>query len=333
LSAVRRRLYTATLRREALLIQVSNLSKRYGNFQAVDGVSFNLKKGEILGFLGPNGAGKTTVMRIITSFLSATGGNVKVAGHDVFDEPLAVKRQIGYLPETPPLYSEMRVREYLGFCGRIKGIHSSRELNKRLKYVIERCALGEVQKRHIHKLSKGYRQRVGLAQALIHNPPILILDEPTSGLDPHQIIEVRRLIRQLAGEHSILLSTHILPEANLTCDRILIINRGKILAEDSTERLTGKLKGNDNLRLTCSKSPNDLSKTLAGLPGIIGVKTQPKVSGTDKAVTVMDIECELGAEKRGLLSRTVVEAGADLLELRTLTMSLEEIFIQITSRE
>ena len=315
------------------MIQVSNLSKRYGSFLAVDEISFNLKKGEILGFLGPNGAGKTTVMRIITGFLSATNGEVKVAGYDVFTHPLEVKRQIGYLPELPPLYREMRVREYLKFCGRIKGLRRAREIKQRLEYVIEGCALKEVQNLHIHKLSKGYRQRVGLAQALIHNPPILILDEPSAGLDPHQIIGVRRMIRQLAGAHSILLSTHILPEASLTCDRVLIIDRGKILAEDSTERLTGKLKGSERLRLACRGAPKDLPKTLAGLPGIIKVDPQPAGSGGGDGVLLLDIECKLGVDSRGRLARTVVEAGAELLELRAQAMTLEEIFIQITSRD
>ena len=260
------------------MIQVSNLSKRYGNFLAVDKISFNLKKGEILGFLGPNGAGKTTVMRIITGFLSATGGEVKVAGYDVFTHPLEVKRQI-------------------------------------------------------HKLSKGYRQRVGLAQALIHNPPILVLDEPSAGLDPHQIIEVRRMIRQLAGAHSVLLSTHILPEASITCDRVLIINRGKILAEDSTERLTGKIKDSERLRLACRGAPKDLPKTLAGLPGIIKVDSQPADSGTGHGVLLLDVEYKLRDDSRGRLARAVVEAGAELLELRAQTMTLEEIFIKITSRD
>ena len=302
------------------MIQVSNLSKRYGNFLAVDKISFNLKKGEILGFLGPNGAGKTTVMRIITGFLSATGGEVKVAGYDVFTHPLEVKRQIGYLPELPPLYREMRVREYLKFCGRIKGLKRTREIKQRLDYVLEGCALKEVQNLHIHKLSKGYRQRVGLAQALIHNPPILVLDEPSAGLDPHQIIEVRRMIRQL-------------PEASITCDRVLIINRGKILAEDSTERLTGKIKDSERLRLACRGAPKDLPKTLAGLPGIIKVDSQPADSGTGHGVLLLDVEYKLRDDSRGRLARAVVEAGAELLELRAQTMTLEEIFIKITSRD
>ncbi|MEA2062676.1 MAG: ATP-binding cassette domain-containing protein [Gemmatimonadota bacterium] len=314
------------------MIKVSDLTKRYGNFLAVDKISFQLKKGEILGFLGPNGAGKTTVMRIITGFLSATRGDVSVSGHDVFLEPLEVKRNIGYLPELPPLYHEMRVADYLEFCGRIKGLKGARTLKKRLDYVIECCALGEMRSRHIHKLSKGYRQRVGLAQALIHDPPILILDEPSSGLDPHQIIEVRQLIRSLAGKHSILLSTHILPEASRTCDRVLIIDRGKILAEDTTEQLTGKLTGGERLSLMVRNAPDGFRKLLSGVPGAAGVETTAGGPG-DSGTRRFDIDCKPEADIRSDLARTVVESGADLLELKSQAMTLEEIFIQITSRD
>ncbi len=314
------------------MIHVNNLTKRYGNFKAVDNISFNLRKGEILGFLGPNGAGKTTSMRIITGYLSATMGNVTVAGHDIFLQPLAVKRNIGYLPETPPVYRDMRVGDYLNFCGKIKGLNGYRDRKRRLSFVVERCGLGEVRNVHIQKLSKGYRQRVGLAQALIHNPPVLILDEPTAGLDPHQIIGVRELIRQLAGDHSILLSTHILPEANLTCDRVLIIDRGKILAEDTTERLTGELTGHDMIRLTVSGAPEDIRQSIGKLEGVAKVDEQ-KVPGAGKrGHRQFDVGYELGQDRRGELSRAVIESGAELLELRTQSLSLEEIFIKITTR-
>jgi len=315
------------------LIQVSNLSKRYGNFTAVDDISFNLRKGEILGFLGPNGAGKTTTMRIIAGYLSATQGNVKVSGYDIFDQPQKVKSNIGYLPELPPLYHDMRVRDYINFCGKIKGLKRGRERSKRLRYVIERCSLEEVQNLHIHKLSKGYRQRVGLAQALIHNPPILILDEPSAGLDPHQIIGVRQLIRQLAGEHSILLSTHILPEASLTCDRVLIIGRGKILAEDTTEKLTGKLKGSDTVRVFLRGGPEDLLQRIKSLAGVLEVREQKSEGRSKDQLRQFDISYELGKDRRGELSRALVETGAELLELRPQAMTLEEIFIKITSKE
>ncbi len=314
------------------MIQVNNLTKRYGNFKAVDDISFNLRKGEILGFLGPNGAGKTTSMRIITGYLSATRGNVTVAGHDIFLQPLAVKRQIGYLPETPPVYRDMRVSDYLDFCGKIKGLNGYRDRKRRLNFVVERCGLGEVRNVHIHKLSKGYRQRVGLAQALIHNPPVLILDEPTAGLDPHQIIGVRELIRQLSGDHSILLSTHILPEANLTCDRVLIIDRGKILAEDTTEQLTGDLTGQNTIRLIVSGAPEDFKQRISGLQGVVKVQEQKKSVVGKEGLRHFDIGYELGKDRRGELSRAVVQSGAELLELRPHSLSLEEIFIKITTR-
>jgi len=313
------------------LIKVENLTKRYGNFHAVRGISFQLKKGEILGFLGPNGAGKTTTMRIITGFLSRSEGTVEVAGHDIFEHPLEAKRNIGYLPELPPLYKEMRVIDYLNFCGVIKGLKNGRERRRRLEFVLDRCALGEVRSFHMHKLSKGYRQRVGLAQALIHNPPILILDEPTSGLDPHQIIEVRQLIRQIAGDHSILLSTHILPEASLTCDRVLIINRGRIMAEDTTERLTGRLKDSEILSLTWRGGPSDLCDRLSRLPGMLKIG-KPETDREDSRISRLEIEFELKKDHRGELARTVVESGAELIELRADKMSLEEIFIRLTSR-
>ncbi len=315
------------------MIQVDNLSKRYGNFMAVDNISFNLRKGEILGFLGPNGAGKTTTMRIIAGYLSATRGTAKVSGYDIYDHPQEVKRNIGYLPEFPPLYREMRVRNYLNFCGRIKGLKSGRVRRKRLQYVIEHCSLGEVQNLHIHKLSRGYRQRVGLAQALIHNPPILILDEPSAGLDPHQIIGVRQFIRQLAGEQSILLSTHILPEASLTCDRVLIIDRGKILAGDTTEKLTGKLKGCDMVRVLLHGGPEDIFQRIKAFPGVLEVSEQKSPDRKKDDPRLFEISYKLGKNRRGELARALLETGAELLELRPKAMTLEEIFIKITSKE
>ena len=314
----------------AVLIKVNGLTKRYGNFLAVDNISFNLRKGEILGFLGPNGAGKTTTMRIITGFLSATEGEVTVAGHDIFDNPLAAKKQIGYLPELPPLYREMRVKDYLAFCGRLKGIKSGRQLRQRLEYVMEKMSLTHMATRHVQALSKGYRQRVGLAQALIHNPPVLILDEPSSGLDPHQIIDVRELIRQLSGEHSILLSTHILPEAQLTCDRVLIIDHGKILAEDTTEDLTGKLKGAERFILSFSGNEKEIMGKISSLKGVVSTETMKRGSGNEFSC---EIECEKDIDIRGTIAATVVGGGAALLELRPRAMTLEEIFIQITAQD
>src|SRR5215210_369772 len=228
------------------MIKVEGLSKRYARNVAVDDVSFEVQKGQIVGFLGPNGAGKTTTMRILTCFLPPTAGSANVAGFDVLKQPMEVKRRIGYLPETPPLYPDMEVGEYLHFVGRLKGIKSS-EIKRRVNDVAERCAVADVQSKLIQKLSKGYRQRVGLAQAIIHNPDVLILDEPTSGLDPKQILETRDLIKGLAGDHTIILSTHILPEVEQTCEQVIIIARGKVVATDSVRNLTNRLRGSEAL--------------------------------------------------------------------------------------
>src|SRR5574338_1704075 len=246
------------------MIEVENLTKRYGPTLAVSDVSFQVQKGEILGFLGPNGAGKTTTMRIITGFLSPTEGRVRVAGIDVVDSPLDAKRHIGYLPENPPVYTDMTVNEYLAFVGRIKGVPRA-ELKKRVGEVSEKCAIADVQDRQIGKLSKGYRQRVGLAQALIHNPDILILDEPTAGLDPKQIIETRELIKGLAGQHTVILSTHILPEVAQTCQRVVIINKGRVVAVDTPENLTARLKGAATLYVQVDAPGADASAALAAV--------------------------------------------------------------------
>src|SRR5712675_96531 len=230
------------------MIKVEGLSKRYARTTAVDNVSFEVKKGEIVGFLGPNGAGKTTTMRVLTCFLPPTSGTAQVAGFDVLEQPMEVKRRIGYLPETPPLYPEMEVIEYLEFVGRLKGVPKE-NLARRVDEAAEKCSVGDVKSKLISKLSKGYRQRVGLAQAIIHNPEVLILDEPTSGLDPKQIIETRQLIRSLAGDHTIILSTHILSEIENSCDKVIIINQGKLVATDTVANLTNRLRGAEAVAL------------------------------------------------------------------------------------
>src|ERR1700756_1454617 len=224
------------------MIRVKELTKRYGRTIAVDQISFEVTKGQIVGFLGPNGAGKTTTMRMLTCFLPPSAGTAKVAGFDVLEQPLEVKRRIGYLPETPPLYPEMETAEYLKFVGQLKGLSGS-DLLKRVDYACERCAIADVKKKLLGKLSKGYRQRVGLAQAIIHNPDVLILDEPTAGLDPKQINETRDLIRSLAGDHTVILSTHILPEVEQTCQKVIIINKGKLVATDSVNNLQSRARG------------------------------------------------------------------------------------------
>src|SRR5471032_2884078 len=229
------------------MIKVEGLTKRYARTVAVDNISFEVEKGQIVGFLGPNGAGKTTTMRVLTCFLPPTEGTANVAGYDVLEHPEEVKKRIGYLPETPPLYPEMEVTEYLNFVGQLKGIPSG-DIARRVDEVMGRCAIGDVRSKLIAKLSKGYRQRVGLAQAILHNPDVLILDEPTSGLDPKQIIETRELIKGLGGEHTIVLSTHILPEVSMTCGRVVIINKGRVVAEDTPENLTHRLQGAATVR-------------------------------------------------------------------------------------
>src|ERR1043165_494350 len=230
------------------MIKVEGLTKRYARNIAVDNISFEVEKGQIVGFLGPNGAGKTTTMRVLTCFLPPTSGTASVAGFDVLDKPMEVKKRIGYLPESPPVYPEMEVVEYLTFVGKLKGI-SSADIARRGDEVMGRCAIGDVRNRLIGKLSKGYRQRVGLAQAIIHNPDVLILDEPTSGLDPKQIIEIRALLRQLAGEHTIILSTHILSEVEQSCEQVIIISQGKLVAIDSVANLTNRLHGSEAVAL------------------------------------------------------------------------------------
>src|SRR6202044_2274941 len=230
------------------MIIVKDVTKKYARAVAVDHISFSVAKGQIVGFLGPNGAGKTTTMRILTCFLPPTEGKASVAGFDVQEHPMEVKRRIGYLPETPPLYPEMGVSEYLDFAGRLKGI-SSADIKKKVDETVGRCSLGDVRDKLIGKLSKGYRQRVGIAQAIIHNPPVLILDEPTSGLDPKQIIEIRDLLKQLSGDHTIILSTHILSEVEQSCERVIIISQGKLVAIDSVANLTNRLRGSESVAL------------------------------------------------------------------------------------
>src|ERR1700751_5958512 len=233
------------------MIGVKELTKRYGRTTAVDQISFEVAKGQIVGFLGPNGAGKTTTMRMLTCFLPPSAGTAKVAGFDVLEQPLEVKKRIGYLPETPPLYPEMETSEYLKFVGKLKGL-SGGELDKRVDYVCDRCAVTDVKAKLLGKLSKGYRQRVGLAQAIIHNPDVLILDEPTAGLDPKQINETRELIRGLAGDHTIVLSTHILPEVEEVCESVIIINKGKLVATDSVHNLQNRARGVESMLVEIS---------------------------------------------------------------------------------
>ena len=309
------------------MIEVQNLTKRYGRVTAVDDVTFRVERGEILGFLGPNGAGKTTTMRILTGFMPATEGKAIVAGFDVFDQPLEAKRRTGYLPETPPLYPDMTVKEYLDFVAKIKGVLSA-DRRQRVKTVMERVRIDDMANRLCSKLSKGYKQRVGLAQAIIHNPDVLILDEPTAGLDPKQIIETRELIKELAGNHTIILSTHILPEVSQTCQRVVIINKGHVVAVDTPDNLTARLRGSETLYVQVD-ALGDAAARLGVVPGVT------RVTEADRRDSLVgyEVESEHGHDVRRELARAVVESGWGLLELRPMRMSLEEIFLSLTTEE
>jgi len=313
------------------MISVQQLTKKYSRNLAVDHISFEVQRGEIVGFLGPNGAGKTTTMRMLTCFLPPTSGAASVAGFDVLEQPLEVKKRIGYLPETPPLYPEMETVEYLTFVGRLKGLPPA-EISKRVDYVCERCSIGDVRKKLISKLSKGYRQRVGLAQAIIHNPDVLILDEPTAGLDPKQINETRDLIRSLAGDHTIILSTHILPEVEQTCEKVIIINKGKLVATDTVENLQARARGAESMLVEVAgrASGFDSAAVRSRLERVPGV-TRVALKDSRDSRASFQVESQKGFV-RGDLARAVVESGWDLNELRPTAVSLEEIFLQLTAQ-
>jgi ABC-2 type transport system ATP-binding protein len=310
------------------VIEVQHLTKRYGRVTAVEDVSFRVERGEILGFLGPNGAGKTTTMRILTGYMPATEGKAIVAGFDVFDQPVEAKRRTGYLPETPPLYPDMTVAEYLTFVARIKGVPSN-ERQQRIRGVMERVRVADMAGRLCSKLSKGYKQRVGLAQALIHNPDVLILDEPTAGLDPKQIIETRQLIKALAGDHTIILSTHILPEVSQTCQRVVIINKGHVVAVDTPDNLTARLRGNETMYVQVDAGGVDVTGALTRVPGVMRVAESDRRDG----IIGYEVESGSGHDVRRDLARAVVASGWGLLELRPMRMSLEEVFLSVTTEE
>src|SRR6201998_3004405 len=315
------------------MITVKDLTKRYAGTVAVDGISFEVAKGQIVGFLGPNGAGKTTTMRMLTCFLPPSLGTANVAGFDVLEKPLEVKRRIGYLPETPPIYPEMETTEYLKFVGKLKGL-SGTDLKKRVDYVCDRCAGADVKHRLLGQLSKGYWQRVGVAQAIIHHPDVLILDEPTAGLDPKQINETRDLIKGLAGDHTIILSTHILPEVEQTCEQVIIINKGKLVATDSVRNLQARARDAETLLLEVAGRNGGLEipfvqHKLEQVPGVSRVLCKQQVDGH----ALFEVESQKGHLVRGDLARAVVQSGWDLNELRPAAMSLEEIFLQLTGSE
>ncbi len=305
------------------MIKINGVTKMYGQTLAVKNISFEVEKGEILGFLGPNGAGKTTTMRIITGYFPPTDGDVIIDGYSVLDQPLEVKKKIGYVPENPSMYKDMKVTEYIKFIGAIKGLKKN-ELKKNLENVMAMCSLEGVANKRIGELSKGYRQRVALGQALINDPPVLILDEPTSGLDPKQIFEIRQLIKSMAGDRTIILSTHILPEVSMTCDKVVIINEGRIVAEDTTDNLGRKFSKSYQLEMTIEGNPEDVVEIFSQIPGILRVDN-------DGSTYIVDIEKD--KDIRAELSRKIVESGFGLLEFKTRTLSLEDVFLKLVTEE
>ncbi|NBO65526.1 MAG: ATP-binding cassette domain-containing protein [Acidobacteria bacterium] len=315
------------------MIEVDHLTKSYGQSRAVDDISFTVEKGEILGFLGPNGAGKTTTMRVLTGYLPATAGTARIAGYDVFEQSMEVRRRIGYLPETPPLYPEMSIEDYLSFVARIKGV-SSADIAARVDQAMALTSLATRRSELIKRLSRGYKQRVGIAQAIVHNPDVVILDEPTVGLDPNQIKEVRKLIKGLAGEHTIILSTHILPEVEITCDRVVIINRGKIAAVDTPRNLVDQRQSGSQVRLSVRNSGDEtserLQQALHSIEGVQGVNVSLNEAGDLLTATV---ETAHGHDLRASIASRVVNDRYDLLELGTINVSLEDIFQQLTTEE
>ncbi len=311
------------------MIEVEHLTKVYNGRKAVDDISFKVEKGEILGFLGPNGAGKTTTMRILTCYMPSTAGTAKVAGFDVFEESLEVRKRIGYLPETPPVYPEMTVESYLTFVAKIKGTRANQR-RAQVEDAMTKCSIGDVRNRIIGKLSKGYKQRVGVAQALLNNPDVLILDEPTIGLDPKQISEVRSLIKNLRGNHTIILSTHILPEVSMTCDRVVIINNGKVVAMDTPEGLTNQAKGAERIALLVDGPSEAVQQKLQGIEGVIGVQAS---GGEDGKPVSFNVECKLNTDLRRTLASTIVSQGWGLLELKGISLSLEDVFINLVTKE
>ena len=315
------------------MIEVKNLTKNYGSFVALKGISFHIEKGEVIGFLGPNGAGKTTTMRILTCFMPPTSGRAIVAGYDVFSDSLAVRRRVGYLPENVPLYHEMTTYGYLKYVAKIKGT-PQKELTNRIDYVMNACGLLDRQHQIIGQLSKGYRQRVGLAQSLIHNPDVIILDEPTSGLDPRQVIEIRELVKELGKDRTIILSTHILAEVSLTCERVIIINEGEIAGDillsnggvSSIERASGtqvSLNNSNTLDLEIHGNPQEIESALAEIPGVDVI---------DIRDSIYRISYPLDVDLRSNISSTIITRGWKLLEMRSIEMTIEEVFLRLTSR-
>ncbi len=314
------------------MIQVNNLVKQYGPFCAVDHLSFQVNEGEILGFLGPNGAGKSTTMNMITGYLSATEGDVIINGHNIYDEPELAKREIGYLPEIPPVYPDMRVKEYLMFAAELKGIKGA-EKKSEVARVMEAVKITHMQNRLIKHLSKGYRQRTGFAQALLGDPKVIILDEPTVGLDPAQIIEIRELIRSLAKGHTVILSSHILFEVNAVCDRILIINHGKKVVIDSPENIVRMLGGTEGVQIGIKGTQQEIEEVLSRLPMIEKLESKEAPAGAEAGVCFFEIMAKPGMDVREALFYSLANARLPIYEMRPMSRSLEEVFIAMTTEK
>ena len=310
------------------MIEVEGLTKVYGNTTAIDSLTFTVQQGEVVGFLGPNGAGKTTTMRVLSCYMPPTSGTARVGGYDIRTQALDVRRRIGYLPEHVPLYTDLTVTQYLSFVAEAKGL-SRLTRRQRVGEAIERCLLQDARGRIIGKLSKGYRQRVGLAQALLGDPPILILDEPTIGLDPKQIIEIRSLIRDMQGKRTVILSTHILPEVSMVCQRVIIINEGRIVAVDTPETLTRRLQRSTQVLLQIDGPPDQVSVRLREAPGVLQVAMKDGAGALRRYLVETDKDRDLRQE----LARVVCTSGWGLLELRPVDMSLEDIFIRLVTTE
>jgi ABC-2 type transport system ATP-binding protein len=306
------------------MIEVENLTKHYGPRQAIHNLSFQIAQGEVVGFLGPNGAGKSTTMNILSCILPASSGTAKIQGYDTFEHSLEIRKVIGYLPETPPLYPDMTVRDYMMFAAKVRGV-SNRECKNAVDRVIGKCSLKDVDHRIIGRLSKGYQQRVGLAQAMVHDPDILILDEPTIGLDPIQIIEIRKLIQELAASHTIILSSHILPEITQICQRVIIINEGEIVAVDSLQGLTASLRKSERLSLTVRNGGNEIEGVLNSLEKVLTV-----LPGEENQFM---IECELNSNLQDEFARLALDNNWGLVEIKPISMTLEDVFLKLTIEE
>lgn len=305
------------------MIQIRDLTKTYGTIKAIENLNFSVAKGEVVGFLGPNGAGKSTTMKIITGYMAPTSGAVKVAGFDVFESPIEVKKRIGFLPETPPLYGDMFVRDYLEYVAKLKGVDKS-ERRIFVERAIDVTNIGDVQHRLIQNLSKGFKQRVGIAQALVSNPEILILDEPTVGLDPKQVAEIRQLIKDLRGHHTIILSTHILPEVQVICERIIIINKGRIVAEDTLSDLNHKMMDYKRVLVRVKTLGEDLVSRIKNIPGVVEVKT-------GEAQGALEIKTDKNEAIQEQIATMIATSGAGLIEMKSVDYSLEDIFLKVTA--